>query len=253
VAGSPVIVGSGGHRVLALHGWFGSARGWGSLPQYLDGSAYTYAFIDLRGYGSRKDADGSYTGEEVAADALAAADALGWDRFSLIGHSMGGKFAHQVLLQAPERVRALVGVNPVPAAATPMDEQTRALFEGAAGEAGNRAAIIDITTGNRLTRAFVEDVARHSVENSTVKAFGAYLDAWANDDFSGTVTAGSKTPVKVIVGETDPAISADVIRQTWLTYFPDAELEVLANAGHYPMFETPVALATSIERFLGEA
>jgi pimeloyl-ACP methyl ester carboxylesterase len=253
VAGSPVIVGSGGHRVLALHGWFGSARGWGSLPQYLDGSAYTYAFIDLRGYGSRKDADGSYTGEEVAADALAAADALGWDRFSLIGHSMGGKFAHQVLLQAPERVRALVGVNPVPAAATPMDEQTRALFEGAAGEAGNRAAIIDITTGNRLTRAFVEDVARHSVENSTVKAFGAYLDAWANDDFSGTVTAGSKTPVKVIVGETDPAISADVMRQTWLTYFPDAELEVLANAGHYPMFETPVALATSIERFLGEA
>ena len=253
MAGSPVIVGSGGHRVLALHGWFGSARGWGSLPQYLDGSAYTYAFIDLRGYGSRKDADGSYTGEEVAADALAAADALGWDRFSLIGHSMGGKFAHQVLLQAPERVRALVGVNPVPAAATPMDEQTRALFEGAAGEAGNRAAIIDITTGNRLTRAFVEEVARHSVENSAVKAFGAYLDAWANDDFSGTVTAGSKAPVKVIVGETDPAISADVMRQTWLAYFPDAELEVLANAGHYPMFETPVALATSIERFLGEA
>ena len=31
----------------------------------------------------------------------------------------------------------------------------------------------------------------------------------------------------------------------------DAELEVLVNAGHYPMFEVPVALATSIERFLG--
>ena len=31
----------------------------------------------------------------------------------------------------------------------------------------------------------------------------------------------------------------------------DAELEVLANAGHYPMFEVAVALATSLDRFLG--
>lgn len=253
MAGSPVIVGSGEHHVLALHGWFGSARGWGSLPGYLDGQAYTYAFMDLRGYGDRKDVAGGYTGEEVAADALAHADELGWDRFSLIGHSMGGKFAHQVLLRAPERVRALVGVNPVPAAATPMDEQGTALFEGAAANPGHRAAIIDFTTGSKLTRAFIDEIVRHSVENSNADAFGAYLDAWAKTDFSAQVTASSKTPVKVIVGETDQAISAEVARQTWLAYFPDAELEVMANAGHYPMFETPVALATSIEKFLSAA
>ena len=39
--GNHLILGSGDHHVLALHGWFGSARGWGSLPEYLDGSAYT--------------------------------------------------------------------------------------------------------------------------------------------------------------------------------------------------------------------
>ena len=38
---------------------------------------------------------------------------------------------------------------------------------------------------------------------------------------------------------------------TWLSFFPNAEMTVLAEAGHYPMFETPVALATSIEEFLG--
>jgi pimeloyl-ACP methyl ester carboxylesterase len=59
--------------------------------------------------------------------------------------------------------------------------------------------------------------------------------------------------VKVIVGEHDPALSAAVMEQTWLAFYPNAELEVLANAGHYPMFETPVALATSIEEFLGRA
>ena len=251
VASSPVILGSGEHHVLAVHGWFGSASGWGSLPEYLDGSAYTYAFMDLRGYGDRMKVSGQFTMAEAAADALALADELGWERFSLIGHSMGGKVALQVLLQAQHRVRRLVGVNPVPAAEVPMDELAWALFHGAAAEPANRAAIIDFTTGSRLTKSFIDQVVRHSMENSTVEAFGAYLLSWAKSDFSGQVTNDASVPVKVIVGETDPALSAAVMEQTWLTYFPGAELEVLANAGHYPMFEIPVALATSIERFLG--
>jgi pimeloyl-ACP methyl ester carboxylesterase len=251
VTGSPVIFGSGEHHVVVVHGWFGSAHGWGSLPQYLDGSAHTYAFMDLRGYGARRDVPGKFTVEEAASDVLAVADELGWEQFSVIGHSMGGKIAHQVLLQAPSRVRRLVGVNPVPAAATPMDEQTQALFDGAAGNPANRAAIINFTTGGTLTKTFIDEVVTHSVENSDVEAFGAYLRMWAREDFSARVpSAGSGVPVKVIVGETDPALSAEVMRQTWLVYFPGAELEVMGNAGHYPMFETPVALATSIERFL---
>ena len=251
MTGSPVILGSGGHRVVAVHGWFGSAQGWGSLPQYLDGSTHTYAFMDLRGYGTRKDVPGEYTLEEAAGDVLAVADELGWTEFSVIGHSMGGKIGHKVLHQAPSRVRRLVGINPVPAAATPMDEQTWGLFDGAAADPRNREAIIDFTTGSRLTKTFIDHVAGHSLETSDVHAFSAYLRMWAKEDFSAQVSsAGSGVPVKVIVGETDPAISAEVARETWLVYFPGAELEVMTNAGHYPMFETPVALATSIERFL---
>jgi pimeloyl-ACP methyl ester carboxylesterase len=56
--------------------------------------------------------------------------------------------------------------------------------------------------------------------------------------------------VKVIVGANDPALNADVMKATYLTWYPNSELEVMANAGHYPMDETPVALATSIESFL---
>jgi pimeloyl-ACP methyl ester carboxylesterase len=132
-----------------------------------------------------------------------------------------------------------------------MDEQTWALFYGAAADPGNRAAIIDFTTGNKLTKSFIDQVVRHSLENSTVEAFGAYLLSWAKTDFSGQVATDATVPAKVIVGETDPALSAAVMEQTWMAYFPGAELEVLANAGHYPMFEIPVALATSIEQFLG--
>jgi pimeloyl-ACP methyl ester carboxylesterase len=110
---SHVSIGSGEHRVLAVHGWFGSSRGWGSLPDFLDRSAYTYAFMDLRGYGGRRHVPGQFTIEEAAADAIALADEPGWAEFSVIGHSMGGKIAHQVLLQAPDRVRKLIGLNPM--------------------------------------------------------------------------------------------------------------------------------------------
>src|SRR6201985_3769870 len=66
---SLVSIGSGDHHVLAVHGWFGSARGWGSLPDFLDRSTYTYAFMDLRGYGGRQEVGGAVTLEEGAADA----------------------------------------------------------------------------------------------------------------------------------------------------------------------------------------
>jgi pimeloyl-ACP methyl ester carboxylesterase len=251
VPSSYVTVGSGDHHVLAIHGWFGSARGWSSFPGFIDGSAYTYVFMDLRGYGDRIQTAGEFTVEEVAADALAVADDLGWDRFSLVGHSMGGKFAHRVLLQAPDRVRALVGLNPVPAGATPFDESGWALFYGAADHPGNRAAIIDFTTGNRLTKTFINGVVQHSLDTSAVPAFAAYLQAWAKSDFTAEAKVDTATPVKLIVGVNDPALSADVMEQTWRVFFPDAELTILPDAGHYPMFESPVSLATSIEEFLG--
>jgi pimeloyl-ACP methyl ester carboxylesterase len=248
---SLVSIGSGDRHVLAVHGWFGSARGWGSLPEFLDRSTYTYAFMDLRGYGGRKQVAGEFTMEEAAADAIALAGELGWDRFSVIGHSMGAKVAHQMLLQAPDRVDKLVGLNPVPANAVPMDEQAWELFSGAPAKAGNRAAIIDFTTGSKLTATFINQVVRHSLENSTEAAFAAYLQAWAKSDFSDKVQAGTATPVKLIVGVNDPAASAEVMEQTWLVFFPEAEMTILPDAGHYPMFESPVSLATSIEEFLG--
>src|SRR5262249_50247837 len=161
---------------------------------------------------------------EAAADAIALADELGWDQFSVIGHSMGGKIAHQVLLQAPDRVRKLVGLNPVPANAVPMDEQGWALFSGAAGNAGHRGAVLDFTTGSKLTKTFINQVVRHSLENSSEAAFAAYLLAWARTDFSDQVKTDSSTPVKVIVGVNDPALSADVMEQTWLAFFPSAEM-----------------------------
>jgi pimeloyl-ACP methyl ester carboxylesterase len=89
----------------------------------------------------------------------------------------------------------------------------------------------------------------YSLAHSSRDAFAAYLPAWARTDFSAAL-AGLHVPVKVIVGEHDPALTTALMQATYLQTYPDAELESMANAGHYPMHETPVALATSIESFL---
>ncbi|MFJ2866424.1 alpha/beta fold hydrolase [Kitasatospora sp. NPDC087314] len=243
------LTGAGDHHVLVLHDWFGTSAGWGPFLDYLDGGAFSYAFLDYRGYGERKDVPGSYTLAEIAADALALADQLGWDRFSLVGHSMGGKAAQQVLAEAPLRVRKLVGLAPVPAGAYPLDETDEALFYGAAEDREKRFAILDLVTGQRAGRVWLDRMVDQSLRLSTPEAFGGYVRDWATADLEQRIS-GNPVPVKVIVGEHDLALTAEVMRGTWLAHYPNAELEEIGGSGHYPMYETPVALATSLESFL---
>lgn len=243
------LAGNGPHRVIALHGWFGSAAGWGPLPQLLDGDRFSYAFMDYRGYGAAMASTGDYTIDEIARDTLDLADSLGWGTFSLIGHSMGGMAIQQVLLDAPQRVHKLVAITPVPASGVPLDAQAWALFAGAAADLESRKAIIDMSTGRRLSPHWIGAMARQSKQHARDDAFAAYLPAWARHDFSALV-AGNPAPIKVIIGEHDAALNAAVMAETFLRWFPNALLETIGNAGHYPMIETPVALVTSIERFL---
>ena len=244
-------VGSGPRTVFLTHGWFGSSDGWGTFPDYLDGDAFTWVFTDIRGYGQRKDEQGDQSLEESAGDIIALADELGAERFSVVGHSMGGAVIQKVLAMAPDRVEALVGVCPVSSTPTPFDEAGRELFWGAPEDREKRYAIIDFTTGNRNTPEFVNAVTDWSVEHSTKEAFTNVLEAWTKPDFAEDVK-GKELPVLVLAGEHDPALGKETCEQTWMQLFPKVRLEVVANAGHYPMFEAPVNLATRINNFLKE-
>jgi pimeloyl-ACP methyl ester carboxylesterase len=242
-------VGEGDSKVIVLHGWFGDETFMSPVRNALSLDEFTYVFPAYRGYGASRHLAGGYTVEEVASDVLALADALGYQRFSLVGHSMGGKFMQRVAADAPGRVTRMAGITPVPASAIPFDEQTSALFEGAADSLDKRRTIIDHSTGFHLSKAWVDGVARRSEATSTREAFAAYLQAWAKADFHADVV-GSETPIRLFVGERDAAITADVMKATFLQWYRRADLEVIANAGHYPMDETPVALATALEAWL---
>ncbi|NKQ54066.1 alpha/beta hydrolase [Amycolatopsis sp. K13G38] len=243
--------GQGGHLVLVLHGWFGSAGAWGSLIPHLDGDRYTYVFANYRGYGARQHVEGEHTVAEAAADVLALADRLDADRFSLVGHSMGGSIMQWVYADAPQRVRCLVGISPVPAGGVPFDEETWQLFSSAAEESASRRAIIDFTTGGRHPDAWLDGMVIHSLEHSDTAAFGDYLRAWAKTDFHERIE-GAEVPIKVLVGENDPALGEQTMLATFAKWYPNFEIEVLADAGHYAADEIPVTTANAIEIFLDE-
>ncbi|WP_321934646.1 alpha/beta hydrolase [Paraburkholderia sp. J8-2] len=243
-------VGHGPHPVLVLHGWFGDAHSFEQIEPWLSGHAFSYVFMDYRGYGKMREARGDYTVDEIASDALALADALGFHTFSLMGHSMGGMAIERIATRAPERVRALVAVAPVPCGGIAYDAATRRLLEDAAGSIDNRRTIIDRSTGGRLPSSWVDWKAAWSATHSCPHAFAAYFRAWADTDFSDAITG--RHPVKVLVGEHDPTFNAALMAKTYLLRYPRATVEILRNAGHYPMNETPLALAAAIESFLIE-
>ncbi|WFB09787.1 alpha/beta hydrolase [Streptomyces sp. LX-29] len=243
------VVGDGPHPVIAVHGWFSDRAAYAAVLPHVDRRAFTYVLPDLRGYGEARDIAGAYTTREAGQDLLALADHLGWDRFSLLGHSMGASVAQRVVAAAPQRVRRLVGVAPVPASGVPFDGDQWELFVGAAERPENRRTIIDLTTGSRHPDAWLDLMVRHSLDNSDAKALRAWLDSWAREDFHSEIE-GVTVPVRVVVGAYDPALTAEVMRRTWLRWYIDAELVELPCAGHYPADETPLELVRAIEDFL---
>ncbi|MDP9336389.1 MAG: alpha/beta hydrolase, partial [Actinomycetota bacterium] len=81
---------------------------------------FTVVIFDHRGHGaSDKPRDpAAYSIDRLATDILEVADAVGLERFRLLGHSMGGMVARQIPLRTPERVEALVmmdtSAGPIP-------------------------------------------------------------------------------------------------------------------------------------------
>jgi len=243
------IFGNGPRRAIALHGWLGDLSVFNPVLWALDPGEVSLALMDYRGYGSSKSLTGPFDIATIARDALALADHLGWARFAVIGHSMGGKAALRVAADAPQRVQSILAITPVWAGKVPFDADTLALFRGAVHELDLRETIISNTTSGRWPTAWSRRIAQNSLEVSRVEAVASYLESWAMSDFTDACAA-LDTSVTVVIGAHDRGVPLELVSQTWLKELAHSRLIALPECGHYPMLECPPALGVVFQDFI---
>jgi len=246
------LYGKGLEKVLVMHDWFSDCSSYDAMLPFLDVNRFTYAFMDLRGYGRSRAIQGNCSVEEAAQDALALADHLRWNQFYVVGHSMSGMIAQRIALDAQPRVKGVVAITPVPACGSPIPEDVMTFLEGAA-HSNNQSAcqIIGFMTGNKLPDRFCEYKVQQWRATSIPEARVAYLRMFAETNFADQVK-GIETPFLVIIGGHDAeGHSESVMKETFLKWYPKAKLAIIQNSGHYPMQETPLYLLGLIENFLG--
>src|SRR3954447_8014321 len=101
-----------GPVALCAHGLSANALSWPTVADVLVPLGVRVVALDLRGRGrSEAPPPGSYGLDAHAGDVLAAADALGAERFDLLGWSMGALIGLVVAGRAGERLRSLTLID----------------------------------------------------------------------------------------------------------------------------------------------
>ena len=240
--------GTGPERVLVMHDWNGDHTTYDPVIPYLDGAAFTYIFVDLRGYGKSRHIVGEYSVKEISRDCLEVADKLGWQRFHLIGHSMTGMATQRIAVDAPSRIKSAIAVCPVSAAGSPADEEALRFFRARRKTMTPSAGSSNSLPGGSRINGPMRNCARIGRRWSQGVVRG-YLTMFSKTNFVEEVR-GLETPYLVVVAENDPGLNEAAMKKTFLAWHPNAELLVIRNCGHYPMQECPPYFATVIENFL---
>jgi len=254
--------GAGGIPLLLVHGWTGSKEDFADWMIPLADAGFHVVAPDHRGHGAshKPDDEDQYSLDILAADMLGVADALGWDRFVLLGHSMGGMVAQKIAIGWPERLRGLVLMDthhgPLSVERTVVEvgvEMARTLGTGAIADmmaAATEPGPLDTEAYQRVCAErpghFERGVEMTRASSSAM--FAAMLVEMASTPSRLDALAALGVPTLVIVGDQDlPFIPAS---EALAAAIPGARYEVLPDAGHSPQFEAPDAWWAVLSSFL---
>ncbi len=246
--------GIGSIHVVVLHDWLGDRTNYDPIRPYLSPDKFTYAFLDVRGYGESMGIPGAFTADETARDAVSVADNLGWDRFHIIGHSMTGMVVQKVALNEPERIISVIATTPVAASGMQIDEDTWNFFTAVVTDRSAAGNALSMLTGGKLSNSWINYKVERAMTTSTAEARAAFLSMFIKTDFSAdAANANLQMPFLLVLGENDlGAFRPEAVKETFLKWYPNSSIVNVPNAGHYPMQETPPFYASTIEAFLSK-
>ena len=246
-----------GPVVVLVHGIASRAAQWEQVMARLGDTCRVLA-PDLLGHGLSAKPRGDYS---LGAQACGVRDllaALGHDRVTLVGHSLGGGISMQFAYQFPERVERLAlvsagGLGPdvspfLRAATLPGAELVLPVIAGSWVRAVGRG--VDRLVGGHLPEGLREallgfgSLGDPATREAFVHTARSVIDVRGQRvDGRDRLYLATDLPLLVVWGEKDAIIPVAHAR-TVAEAVPTARLEVFAQSGHFPHLTEPERLAT---------
>jgi len=222
---------------------------------------YQVLVFDNRGAGNSEKPPGPYTVPMMAADTIGLLDGLGIKPVTLMGHSLGGFIAQELVIQRPDLVNTLIlastnhgGMKVIPITPEAMEVLTNR--EGDPMELVRRGIAIACAPGFLERKMeIVQELVHYRLTNPVPPpqyqaqvAAGAGMANLTEEQVKGRMEA-IQVPTLILFGEFDyvvPPGNADLM----LKKIPAATKNILPGVGHIFPIEDPKATVEAIHAFL---
>jgi pimeloyl-ACP methyl ester carboxylesterase len=224
-------------------------------------------FFDQRGRGKSQVPPGARTAriDHDAGDAKAIREAMGIERWNLLGHSWGGGIAMLATAQDQDAVNRLVLVDAVGPTNDWLTKLHQAALDRLTGEKREHLAAIDPTS------LHVDDIESHAAYTSALypawfadRDFGAIFSSPRANSPTGAAVAARlrregydwteriasiRVPTLIIHGDQD--LLDLTVPESIKQLIPGSEVAIIHHAGHMPFWEAPEEFFARVETFLG--
>ncbi|UCC54154.1 MAG: alpha/beta hydrolase [Anaerolineaceae bacterium] len=241
--------GGGDEAVVFVHGFVSSHRWWQPALAHLPASYHAYA-IDLRASGGSEAVETGHTLAQYAEDIEAFAAVMGLEKFTLVGHSMGGGVAMQYALSHPERIKALVLVDPLSPFGMRLDQAATDWTNSVQGQEEGQRLIVLGAFATPPTGDYLEQLVDDAVAWDKPIYLGC-MDDMAKFNVSEQLSS-INVPTLLTWGDKDVVIPFAGIVDAF-TKIPNCSLEIWHGVGHSGPIEIPERFVGLLTGFIEEA